>query len=279
MPRSKPRPMHQRRLFTVSVMTYLTERLTRSWTITATSHTATRHLRRWQTRHPELADLATVAELAETIRATDRPTANQLVTILLREAAAGDRLAHETILNALRYLAIGVWRTHTTAGQRLDDDALCDVLADTVDIIAELATTGASPWPIRQLWNRLECRARRRYQRHDQHHRQTADWATLTTGDDAEDTLAAPNPRLDPGTELLAVLAHAIALGTITTTEATTIANKGLLDRPIATLAVARGCSTEAVQKNHRRVVQRLRAASADIADSYLTAADLVTAA
>lgn len=271
-----PRPW----LFTVSVMTHLTERLTRSWTITATSHTATGHLRLWQTRHPELGCFTTVAELAETIRTTDRPTANRLVTILLREAGAGDRLAHETILNALLYIAIGVWRTHTTTGQRLDDDALCDVLVDAVDIIAELATTGASAWPIRQLWNRLECRARRRHQRHDRHQRQTGDWDSLVSGDDVhEETLAAPTPRDDPGTELLAVLAHAVALGTITTVEATIIANKGIFDRPIATLAVARGCSTEAVQKNHRRVVHRLRVASADIADSYLTPADLVTAA
>ena len=117
-------------------------------------------------------------------------------------------------------------------------------------------------------------------QRRDQYQRQTADWNALAPGDDnTEDTLAAPTPRLDPATELLAVLAHAIALGTITATEATIIANKGLFDRPIATLAVARGCSTEAVQKNHRRVLHRLRAASADIADSYLTPADLVTAA
>lgn len=275
-----PRPMHQPGVFTVSVMTHLTERLTRSWTITATSHTATGHLRRWQTRHPELADFATVAELAETIRTTDRGTANQLVTIMLREAAAGDHLANETILNALRYLAIGVWRTHTNAGRRLDDDALCDVLADAIDIIAELATTGASPWPIRQLWNRLECRARRRHQRDDDRQSQTGEWDSLALGDDAtEDSLAAPIPRLDPGMELLAVLAHAVTLGTITATEAAVIANKGILDRPIAKLAVARGCSTEAVQKSHRRVLHRLRAASTDIADSYLTPADLMTAA
>lgn len=273
--------MHQRRHFSVSVMTYLTERLTRSWTITATSSTATEHLRRWQTRHTEIACFTTVAELAETIRTTDRPTANQLVTILLGEAAsAGDHLAKETILNALRYLAIGVWRTHASAAQRLDDDSLCDVLADAVEIIAELAATGASAWPIRQIWNRLECRARRRHQRNDDRQRQTGDWDALTEGDAApEDTLAAPTPRLDAGTELVAVLAHAVSLGTITITEATIIANKGILDRPIATLAVTRGCSTEAVQKNHRRVLHRLRVASTDIADSYLTPADLMTAA
>ena len=46
-----------------------------------------------------------------------------------------------------------------------------------------------------------------------------------------------------------------VAVGTITTPEATVIANKRIFDRPIATLAVTRGCSTEAVQKNHRRVV------------------------
>ncbi len=113
MPRLTPRPMRQPGVFTVSVMTYLTERLTRGWTITAAGHTATGRLRLWQTRHPELAEFTTVAELAETIRTTDRPAANQLVTILLREAGAGDRLARETILNALRYLAIGVWRTVT----------------------------------------------------------------------------------------------------------------------------------------------------------------------
>ena len=138
--------MHQPGSFTVDDMTRLTEQLTAAWNLTSNSTTAAAHFRRWRTAHPELDDIATIAELAEARRTGQRDQANTLVTLLLHEAGTGDALATETIFHALRYVALTVWRTYTPAGRRIGDDALCEVLTDIVEVVADLAASGASAY-------------------------------------------------------------------------------------------------------------------------------------
>lgn len=276
--------MHQPGAFTVGDMTRLTEELTTAWNLTANSTTAAAHFRRWRANHPELDDITTIAELAEAIRTGPRDQANTFVTILLHEAGRGDRCATETIVHALRYVALTVWRTYTPAGRRIGDDALCDVLTDIVEIVVDLAATGASAYPIRQIGNRLECRARRRRERDDDHRTHHVPWSALTpdidtdSDEDRTDEFVPATVSLDAGTELLAVLVHAVAIGIISAPEASIVAGKAFFDRAPSGPVTNRHRRRPS-QKRLLAIIGRLRTAANDITDSYLTAADLSTAA
>lgn len=266
--------MHRPGLINVDPMTPLTEQLTRAWTVTAASKDSAERLRVWKTRHVEFARVTSVDHLARLIHYGNRDRANRFVTILLAEAETGDTLAHDTLSNALHYLAIGVWHQQRSTLVRRDDDSFADVVADFYEILADLAHSGASDYPIRQLWNRLECRARRRRSRGER------TGIPLTTyHETVEEHLAAPIPELDAANELLLVLAAAVNRGTITAADAAVVADKGVLDRPIAAQALIRGCSAEYVQKRHRRLLDRLAAVSDQLSDSFLTIADMVDVA
>ena len=282
--------MHRPGSFTVSAMNRLPAHLASTWNVTAASTTGAAHLRRWKATHPELGDIATLPELIHTIRSGPRERANVLVTIVLHEAGTGDRVATETIVHALSYIAVAVARTYSAPGHWTDEDALGDVLIDLVDTVADLAATGASAYPIRQIGNRLECRATRRRSVEDRRKSLHAPWDVLNPGsrisgrpaspsDDRTDDVLPAEVSIDAGTELLTVLAHAVANGTLTGPEAERVGARAMLDRPISGPTAGADCCDLTAQKRHQRLIHRLRTAANDIADSYLTAADLSTAA
>jgi hypothetical protein len=250
---------------TTTAASHITNQIRAGWETVGNSRIATHALRDWQSRHLELVGYRSPFEITEAIHKAQPKTANRLVAILLVEARAGNLIARDATLNAMLPLIITVLRATRCDHTHTDDD-VSELLTAAVDILNDPRPIGK--WPITSFYNTLFCRASRRRGRRNRA-------ATITTNDVTEfdfGSVAAPDRTGDAATELVHVLAYAVQLGTITAADASLLGTKAFLDRAVSSDAANQNVTERAMRKRHAKLVERLAAASVQLADYTIAA-------